>query len=81
MEEFKKLGVQDLRDYLSTRGISYKSLESVTSGMITGLALLLLDESELKEVFPIIGDRAVIRDITQTLKQQGRVSYYITVYI
>ena len=37
--------------------------------MVSGLALTLLDEAELKELIPIIGDRADIRHILAKFKK------------
>ena len=67
MDEFKMLGIEDLGKYLVQEGISSKTIEKLASEMISGRSLTLLDEAELKEVIPIIGDRAVVRNILKSL--------------
>lgn len=54
------LSVAGLREYMEGQGISLKTLDNLSSNMVSGLALTLLDESELKELVLIIGDRAVL---------------------
>ncbi len=67
MDGFKMLGIEDLGKYLVQEGISSKTIEKMASEMISGRSLTLLDEAELKEVIPIIGDRAVVRNILKSL--------------
>lgn len=69
MEEFEKLTVSDLVEFLEEQGISSKTLQNFNSNMVSGLALTALDDSELKELVPIIGDRAAIRNLLNKLKK------------
>ena len=57
MEEFKHLTVTELREYLARHNITSKTLELLAKNMVSGFALVLLDESELMEVVPTISDR------------------------
>ena len=71
MEEFKRLSlaITELQEYLARQSISSKTLKLLAENMVSGLALVLLDELELKEVVPTIGDRAILRKTIQKLKQ------------
>ena len=69
MEDFKAFSVSGLRAFLAGEGISIKTLENFSSNMVSGLAMTLLDEAEIKELVPIIGDRAILRNILMKLKQ------------
>ena len=57
MEEFKLLNITELREYLARQSISSKTLELLAENVVSGLALVLPDESELK--VPTISDRAI----------------------
>lgn len=85
MEEFESLTVSELCDFLKEQGISLNTLESFKSNMISGLSLTALDDSELKELIPILGDRASIRNIMTKLKKVLSlyiiIIYMICVYI
>lgn len=69
MEDFEALSVSDLNAYLGSQEISKKTLENFSTNMVSGLALTLLDDSHIKELVPIIGDRAIMRNILKKLKQ------------
>ena len=56
------LSVAGLCEVLKEQGISVKTLDNLSSNMVSGLALTLLDDSELKELVPVIGDRAILRN-------------------
>lgn len=56
------LSVTGLREYLESQA---KTLENLSSNMVSGLALTLLDDDELKQLVPIIGDRAVLRNMVK----------------
>ena len=72
MEELKRLTVTELREYLARQNITSKTLELFAENMVSGFALVLLDESELKEVVPTISDRAILRITIQKLKQVNK---------
>lgn len=64
----KKLSVQQLGDYLTKSGISPEAIKSFLVNQVTGQALLLLDDSELKELIQTIGDRAILRNLLKEVK-------------
>ena len=61
MEEFKCLTITELREYLARQSICSKVLKLFAENMVSGLALVLLNKSELKEVVPTIGGRTILR--------------------
>ena len=70
--EFKKLSVKQLGDYLQNNGVSKEAIATLVENNVSGLALLLVDKSELKELLKTIGDRAIVRNLLLSLK---KVSY------
>ena len=65
---FKSYSVQQLGDYLLENGVSGEAIETLKDNRVSGLALLLLTESELATLLPMIGDRAIVRAILRTVK-------------
>ena len=66
---FTELDVLQLKEYLAGKKISSKALECLASQMVSGLSLTLLSNEDMKEVIPMLGDRVIVRNIIQNLKQ------------
>lgn len=63
MEDFKTLSVSGLCTFLGNQGISTKTLDNFSTNMVSGMAMTHLDEGEIKELVPIIGDRAILHAV------------------
>ena len=50
---FKKLSIQKLGEYLPNNGVSMEAVKCLEVNKVTGLALLLVEETELKELLQI----------------------------
>ena len=74
---FKKLSIQKLGEYLQNNGVSMEAVTCLEVNKVTGLALLLVDETELKELLQTILDRAVVWNL---LKNIGKIYVYYIVY-
>lgn len=72
MDDFKTLSVSGLCSFLATQRISTKTLDNLSNNMVSGLAMTLLDEGEIKELVPIIGDQAILRNMLKKLEQVRR---------
>ena len=70
MEEstLKRLSIQHLGEYLGKTGVSEDAIQTLKENKVSGLALLLLNESELVSLLPTIGDRAIVRTILNDVK-------------
>ena len=60
MEKLEQMSVTQLSIFLKTKRISQKAIDCLADNMVSGIALTLLDTSELKELIPTIGDRAQV---------------------
>ena len=76
MDAFKELDVLQLKEYLKAKKISSKTLESLACNMISGLALSLISEEEMKEVVPMLGDRILVKNIIRNLDQVRHAHHY-----
>lgn len=65
----KKLSVKQLGDYLTKCGISPEAIITFSTNQVTGQALLLVDDGELRELLQTIGDRAVVRNILKQIRK------------
>lgn len=61
--ELGSLSVLELAGYLEQTGVSSEATELLIKNQVSGRALLLVDNGELKELLHTIGDRAVVRDL------------------
>lgn len=71
MEKLEQMSVTQLSIFLKTKRISQKAIDCLADNMASGIALTLLDTSELKELIPTIGDRAQVREIIWTSKEES----------
>ena len=70
---FSKLSIEDLTAYLEKNGISSGALQSLEENKVSGLALLLVSEDDLKEMVKAIGDRAIVRNLLKQVRtNQGK---------
>ena len=72
--ELCKLSALELASYLGEFGVSVEGREKMVDDNISGRALLLLDDNDLKEVLKAIGDRAIVKDL---LSRQNEVNCLI----
>ncbi len=72
MDTFKAMSIDQLGRHLEDKGVSSDAVERLADNKVSGFALLLIEESELKEMVPAIGDRAILRNLLKDLK----VSYF-----
>ena len=64
---FKSLSIQQLGDYLKENGVSSDAVQVLKDNRVSGLALLLVTESELASLLSM-GDKAIVRAILSTVK-------------
>ena len=64
---FERLTVTQLGDFLREKNVSDRAVTALAKDNISGLALLLVEETELNEMLPTIGDRAVIRNLLRVI--------------
>lgn len=68
MEDFRSLSIEELGGYLQNKSVSDDAIEALKENKVSGLALLLVSESELKDLLPTIGDRAIVRSLLSDIK-------------
>ena len=68
LSSLKKLSVLELSTFLGGNGVSSDAIQSLKMNQVSGLALLLVEEDELKEMLKTIGDRAVVRVILRRVR-------------
>lgn len=74
------LSVQELAEYLKELCVSSQAIDSLIENQVSGRALLLVDEGELKELLHTIGDRAVVRDLlNRARKKVGWLCSYLVI--
>ena len=73
MENLKLMSVFALAEYLGGKGVSEGSLEELKANKVSGQALQFLNEEELKELFPTIGDRALVRNVLLEFKKVSNI--------
>lgn len=72
VEEFD---VEELCEFLSSSGdVSEDAVEKFRSNRISGLTFFELDEADLKELIPCLGDRKVIQRILKSFLPSQTVS-------
>ena len=65
---------RELRDWLETKDdITGDILDSLETNRVNGRALIELSENDLKELFPILGDRKAVQRVVDRLKPQQKV--------
>ena len=68
MEDFRSLSIEELGGYLQNKSVSDDAIEALKENKVSGLALLLVSESELKDLLPTIGDRAIVCSLLSDIK-------------
>lgn len=63
------LNCDDLGQYLTDNGCHEEVVSTIISNRINGELLLELQEEDLKEMFPVLGDRMTIRKILDRIRQ------------
>ena len=66
--EFNSLSIEQLGEYLENKGVSNEAILRLEENKVSGLAMLLVDEVELKELLPTIGDRAIVKNLLKELR-------------
>lgn len=61
--ELSDLSAVELSYYLTKIGVSSSAASRLVDNNVSGCALLLVDDEELKELLHTIGDRALVRDL------------------
>ncbi len=65
---------------MAKKKISTKTIEALKSNKISGHALMLLEQEDLREVIPILGDRVLVKNILQSLTTvRNFVQFFISV--
>lgn len=64
--KFRSLTVSELASYLGENGVSEEATKNLAVNKVSGRALLLF-ENELKDLLPLMGDLAIVRDIIRTI--------------
>ena len=64
----------ELRDWLETKDdITADILDTLETNRVNGRALIELSANDLKELFPILGDRKAVQRVVDRLKPQQKV--------
>ena len=64
-----KYDCQELSHYLLSNGMRQEIGEVFQANMINGDAFFSLSEEDLKELLPVIGDRALVRKLLKKLRE------------
>ncbi len=85
--EIEKLNVEKLKDFVSSQlngEVLENGLESLVRNRVSGKTFFLLDDDELRELFPLIGERKAVRRLInaynpkkQVWWTRGRLEYSI----
>lgn len=65
----RKLSVEQLGDYLTKNGLSQEAIHAFSKNNVTGKALLLLEDDDIKGLIDTIGDRAVLRNLLREVRK------------
>lgn len=84
--ELERFTIQEVIEFLSQKlamdgVVSEESLESLRQNRVAGKAFLALEEEELRELFPLIGERKAIRSIIDSYKPQQVIWKAGTTYV
>lgn len=73
--ELSNLSALELAEYLQEFGVSIEAREQLVDNNVSGRALLLIDDNEIKELLSTIGDRAIVRDLVRGINKVGPFIY------
>ena len=72
--EITCLNAPELRDWLETKDdITGDILDTLETNRVNGRTLIELTENDIKELFPILGDRKAVQRVVDRLKPQPKV--------
>lgn len=74
--EIENLTAKELRQLISMRDreILEDSLDSLERNRISGKRFLLLEEDELRELFPLVGERKAIKNLIDSYRSNAQVN-------
>ena len=68
------LNAPELRDWLETKDdITEDILDTLETNRVNGRTLIELTENDIKELFPVLGDRKAVQRVVDSLKPQPKV--------
>ena len=68
------LSAPELRDWLETKDdITEDILDTLETNRVNGRTLIELTENDIKELFPILGDRKAVQRVVDIFKPQPKV--------
>ena len=68
------LNAPELRDWLETKDdITEDILDTLETNRVNGRTLIELTENDIKELFPVLGDRKAVQRVVDSLKPQLKV--------
>lgn len=68
MSELSAADVDEFCDYLEEKGLDETTVESFRHNAMSRATFLLLEEEDLKELVPLIGNRVKVRQLLRALK-------------
>ena len=71
MAEMSAVDVEEFCDYLKEKGFDDDVVEHFWCNAVSLTTFLLLEEVDLKELVPMIGNRVKIRELLRTLKSDN----------
>ncbi len=70
METFdRSCSIDELGYFLSQKGASDRVVESLKDNYVNGSAFVVLTEDDIKQLTPLIGDRALLRSLLKQVQQ------------
>ena len=73
MENVKELNCEDFGDFLMKQGFHEDMVSAVTANRICGQTFIEMSDKDIKEVFPVIGDRIRVRKLLKSVIPQDLV--------
>ena len=68
------LNAPELHDWLETKDdITEDILDTLETNRVNGRTLIELTENDIKELFPVLGDRKAVQRVVDSLKPQLKV--------
>lgn len=68
MANFSEFSVEEVVTYLEDKDVGAGVLDNFEKNLVNGEAFL--EEEDLKEIAPLIGERTILRQIFRTIKKQ-----------
>ena len=68
--DFSEFSVEEVVEYLEDKDVGAEVLDNFKTNLVNGEAFMILEEEDLKELAPLIGERTILRQILRTIKKQ-----------